>query len=111
MMDTKGGGVDLDSDDEGEVGSEEEVVQLIMETQGSVPDVINDQHQLNPDIRLVRNIWTKGIGYPQERVKNVKFMCGEYLHVCNARCNELLCDKSGMVETPICACCGVVETP
>jgi hypothetical protein len=25
-----------------------------METEGSVPDVINDQHQLNPDIRLVR---------------------------------------------------------
>ena len=43
MMDTEEGG--LDSDDEGEVGSEEEVVQLIMETEGSVPDVINDQHQ------------------------------------------------------------------
>jgi hypothetical protein len=46
----------LDGNDEGEVGSEEEVVQLIMETEGSVPDTINDQHQLNPDIRLVRNI-------------------------------------------------------
>ena len=56
----------------GEVGSEEEVVQSIMETEGSVPDTINDQHQLNPDVRLVRNIWTKG--NPQERVKNVKFM-------------------------------------
>jgi hypothetical protein len=27
----------IDSNDEGEVGSEEEVVQLIMETEGSVP--------------------------------------------------------------------------
>jgi hypothetical protein len=34
MMDTEGGG--LDSNDEGEVGREEEVVQLIMETEGSV---------------------------------------------------------------------------
>jgi hypothetical protein len=83
MMDTEEGG--LDSNDEGEVGSEEEVVQLIMETEGSVPDVINDQHQLNPDIRLVRQIWTKG--NPQERVKNVMFICGEYLRVmsCCAR--------------------------
>jgi hypothetical protein len=55
MADVEGGG--LDSNDESEVGSEEEVVQLIMETEGSVPDVI-DQHQLNPGmhIRLVRNI-------------------------------------------------------
>ena len=45
MMDTEEGG--LDSNDEGEVGSEEEVVQLIMETEGSVPDAINDQYQLN----------------------------------------------------------------
>ena len=63
MMDTEEGG--LDSNDEGEVGidSEEEVysttrVQLIMETEGSVPDVINDKYEMNPDIRLVRNIWT-----------------------------------------------------
>jgi hypothetical protein len=78
MMDTIEGGID--SKYEGEVGSEEEVVQLIMETEGSVPDAINDQHQLNPDVRLVvRNIWTKG--NHQERVKNVKFMCsGEYSH-------------------------------
>jgi hypothetical protein len=41
---------------------------MIMETEGSVPDTINDQQQLNPDIRLVRNIWTKG--NPLERVKN-----------------------------------------
>jgi hypothetical protein len=34
------------------VSSEKEVVQLIIEAEGSVPDVINDQHQLNPDIRL-----------------------------------------------------------
>jgi hypothetical protein len=101
MMDTEEGG--LDSNDEGETGSEEEVVQLIMETEGSVPDVINDQHQLNPDIRLVRNIWTKG--NPQERVKNVKFMWGIFA------CNELLCERFGMVETRNCACCGVVETP
>jgi hypothetical protein len=47
MVDTEGGG--LDSNDEGEVGREEEVVQLIMETEGSVPDVINDQHELNQD--------------------------------------------------------------
>jgi hypothetical protein len=32
-------------------------VQLIMETEGTVPDVINEHHQLNPDIRLVRNIY------------------------------------------------------
>jgi hypothetical protein len=38
MMDIEGEG--LDSDYEGEVGSEEEVVQLTMETGGSVPDVI-----------------------------------------------------------------------
>jgi hypothetical protein len=44
MVDTERGG--LDSNDEGEVGREEEVVQLIMETEGSVPDVINDQHEL-----------------------------------------------------------------
>ena len=74
-----------------------------METEGSVPDTINDQHQLNPDIRLVRNIWTKG--NPQERVKNVKFMWGIFA------CNELLCERFGMVESPMCACCGVVETP
>ena len=61
------------------MGSEEEVVQLIMETEGSVPDAINDQYQLNPDVRLVRNIWTKG--NPQERVKNVKFMWG--IFACN----------------------------
>jgi hypothetical protein len=30
----------LDSNQEGDVGSEEEVVQLIMEIEGSVPDVI-----------------------------------------------------------------------
>jgi hypothetical protein len=47
MMDTEEG---LDSNDESEVGSEEEVVQLIMEREGgSVPDIINDQHQLNSD--------------------------------------------------------------
>jgi hypothetical protein len=45
MMDTKTEGGGRDSNDEGEVGGEEEVVQLIMETEGSVPDVINDQHQ------------------------------------------------------------------
>jgi hypothetical protein len=103
MMDTEEGGID--SDDEGEVGSEEEVsiVQLIMETEGSVPDITNDQHQLNPDIRLVRNIWTKG--NPQVRVKNVKFVWGIFA------CNELLCERFGMTETPNCACCGVVETP
>jgi hypothetical protein len=101
MVDTEEGG--LDGNDEGEVGSEEEVVQLIMETEGSVPDTINDQHQLNPDKRLVRNIWTKG--NPQERVKNVKFMWGIFA------CNELLCERFGMVESPMCACCGVVETP
>jgi hypothetical protein len=33
-------------------------------------------HQLNPDIRLVRNIWTKG--NPQGRVKNFKFMWGMF---------------------------------
>jgi hypothetical protein len=42
MVDAEDGG--LDGNDEGEVGSEEEVVQLIMETGGSVPDSINDQH-------------------------------------------------------------------
>jgi hypothetical protein len=26
-------------------------------------------------------------------------------------CNELLCERFGMVETPNCTCCGVVETP
>jgi hypothetical protein len=26
-------------------------------------------------------------------------------------CNELLCERFGMVESPMCACCGVVETP
>jgi hypothetical protein len=77
------------------VGSEEEVVQLIMETEeGPLPDVINDQHQLDPDIRPVRNIWTKW--NPQERVKNAKFMC----------------ERFGMlVEIPNCACCRVIETP
>jgi hypothetical protein len=64
------------------VGSEEEVVQLIMETEGVVPDIINDQHQLNPDVRLVRNIWMKE--NPQERVKNVMFMWG--IFACNESC-------------------------
>jgi hypothetical protein len=41
-----------------------------METEGLVPSTINEQDQPNPDVRLVRNIWTKG--NPQERVK--KFM-------------------------------------
>jgi hypothetical protein len=35
----------------------------------------------------------------------VKFMWGVFA------CNELLCERFGMVETPNCACCGVVETP
>jgi hypothetical protein len=35
----------------------------------------------------------------------VKFMWGIFA------CNELLCERFGMVETPNCACCGVVETP
>jgi hypothetical protein len=44
MMDTEEEEGGLDSNDEGEVGSEEEVVQLIMETEGSVPDVVSDKH-------------------------------------------------------------------
>jgi hypothetical protein len=44
MMDTEGARGGLDSNDEGEVGSEEKVVQLIMQTEGSVTDVINDQN-------------------------------------------------------------------
>jgi hypothetical protein len=84
------------------VGSEEEVVQLIMETEGSVPDVINDEHELNPDIRL-EIYGRKGI-LRRELAKNVKFMWGIFA------CNELLCERFGMVETPNCACCGVVET-
>jgi hypothetical protein len=47
------------------VGGEEEIVQQLTDNGDrgvGIPDVINDQHQLNPDIRLVRNIWTrKGI--------------------------------------------------
>ena len=35
----------------------------------------------DPDVRLVRNIWTRG--NVEERVKNVKFMCGVYLRVMN----------------------------
>jgi len=101
MMDTIEGGIV--SDDEGEIGDEEEIVQLIMETEGVVPDTINDEYQPNPDVRLIRNIWTKGS--PQERVKNVKFMWGIFA------CNELLCERFSMVETSKCTCCGVVETP
>jgi hypothetical protein len=63
-------------------------------------------NNISRNVRLVRNIWTKG--NPQERVKNVKFICGGYSHV---MCNELLCERFGMVKTPNCACCGVVETP
>ena len=40
------------------------------------------EHSPDPDVRLVRNIWTKGdVG---ERVKNVKFMWGVFAY------NELL---------------------
>ena len=46
MVDTEEGG--LDGDNEGEVGSEEEVVQMTMETEGSVPDTINDQRSTEP---------------------------------------------------------------
>jgi hypothetical protein len=35
----------------------------------------------------------------------VKFVWGIFT------CNELLCERFGMAETPNCACCGVVETP
>jgi hypothetical protein len=44
MMDTIEGGIV--SDDEGEIGDEEEIVQLIMETEGVVPDTINDIWQM-----------------------------------------------------------------
>jgi hypothetical protein len=43
MMDTIEGGIV--SGDEGEVGSEEEIVQLIMETEGLVPSTINEQYR------------------------------------------------------------------
>jgi hypothetical protein len=49
------------------------------------------EHSPDPDIRLVRNIWTKC--NVKERVKNVKFMWGIFA------CNELLFKRFGMGES------------
>jgi hypothetical protein len=41
----------------------------------------------DPDVRLVRNIWTKGdVG---ERVSKMLHLCGEYLHVMNYYSRDL----------------------
>jgi hypothetical protein len=40
-----------------------------METEGPVPDVIDDQHQLNPDMRLARN--AKAVEIRVDRAKRM----------------------------------------
>ena len=45
----------------------------------------------DPDVRLIRNVWTKG--NLEERVRNVTFMWGIYAR------NELLFKRFGMGES------------
>ena len=61
------------------------------------------EYSPDPDVRLVRNIWTRG--NVEERVKNVKFMWGIFA------CNELLFKRFGMGESDKCSMCKGKETP
>ena len=55
------------------------------------------------DVRLVRNVWTKG--NVMERVKNEKFMWGV------VACNELLFKRFGMGDSAKCGACNGIESP
>jgi len=84
-------------------GTIEEISSLVSsERDDHVEDDIVD-YSPDPDVRLIRNVWTKG--NLEERVRNVKFMWGIYA------CNELLFKRFGMGESVKCGLCGEVETP
>jgi hypothetical protein len=61
------------------------------------------EYSPDPDVRLVRNIWTRGS--VEERLKNVKFMWGIFA------CNEVLFKRFGMGESEKCSLCKGKETP
>jgi hypothetical protein len=65
-----------------EVGETDDISSIIDMSEGALEKEHEVEYGPNPDVRLVRNIWTKGnVG---ERVKNVKFMWGIFA------CNVLL---------------------
>jgi hypothetical protein len=86
------------------VEGETEDISKLTEVQEEEPEkeeVI--EYSPDPDVRLVRNIWTRG--NVEERVKNVKFMWGIFA------CNELLFKRFGMGESDKCSLCKGKETP
>jgi hypothetical protein len=61
------------------------------------------EHSPGPDVRLIRNIWSrKGV---LERVRGAKFMWGLFA------CNELLHRRFGRLGSPSCSCCSDADEP
>jgi hypothetical protein len=87
-----------DGEEEDWVEGETEDISKLTEVREEEPEkeeVI--EYSPDPDVRLVRNIWTRG--NVEERVKNVKFMWGIFVFY------ELLFNRFGMGGSDKCSLC------
>ena len=84
-----------DGEDDWEVGETEDISKLIGMSEDSAEKEDEVEYSPDPDVRLVRNVWTKG--NVTERVKNVKFMWG--IFACNER-DSAKCDVCNGIESP-----------
>ena len=92
-----------DGEDNWEVGESKDISKLVGMNMDSAAKEAEVEYSPDPDVRLVRNVWTKG--NVAERVKNVKFMWGIFA------CNELLFKRFGMGDSAKCDVCNGIESP